>query len=245
MRESYIEANHQPAKSERLTISVERRFLRPLYANLPNTKNFAVERSFMRHTFQVSFTNHIGNKRKYMFSVDDEDTKTEWLTSLSDRVEKTKLAREVMIRKSVILSVKTKLAAEAVALKTLQDSLIAVEEENSHENKRNAPILKENKSPGDRKTSVSVRYKITPSLGATGQPTLAPPVMVRQHSHLSQRSQLSQLSHILEGSDTTDTEDSTAQTGKDIVLMCRQNSLLPVILGFFQVASGGEEEVLG
>ncbi|KAI0035906.1 Sec7 domain-containing protein, partial [Vararia minispora EC-137] len=41
------------------------------YAGLPLSAPVIVERAFMRNTFQVAFASHAGEKRRYMFSVDD------------------------------------------------------------------------------------------------------------------------------------------------------------------------------
>ncbi|KAF9263260.1 hypothetical protein L218DRAFT_865390 [Marasmius fiardii PR-910] len=48
------------------------------YAGLPLALRITIERAFMRHTFQVAFVNHCGNKRRYMFSVDDALIRHQW-----------------------------------------------------------------------------------------------------------------------------------------------------------------------
>ncbi|KIY50305.1 SEC7-like protein [Fistulina hepatica ATCC 64428] len=41
------------------------------YGRLPLSSTITVGRAFMRNTFQLAFSDHKGNKRRYMFSVDD------------------------------------------------------------------------------------------------------------------------------------------------------------------------------
>ncbi|KIJ18914.1 hypothetical protein PAXINDRAFT_97024 [Paxillus involutus ATCC 200175] len=58
-----------------------------LYTGIPQTCPISVERAFMRNTFQVSFSNHTGAKRRYMFSFADPLVRHEWTTSLKRLME--------------------------------------------------------------------------------------------------------------------------------------------------------------
>ncbi|KAM6502207.1 hypothetical protein JOM56_002184 [Amanita muscaria] len=57
------------------------------YSGLPLSCPLAVERAFMKNTFQIAFANHLGVKRRYMFSVDDLILRQQWMISLKMHVE--------------------------------------------------------------------------------------------------------------------------------------------------------------
>ncbi len=57
------------------------------YSGLPLSCPLVVERAFMRNTFQVAFLNHLGFKRRYMFSVDDPVVRKEWANSLRRHID--------------------------------------------------------------------------------------------------------------------------------------------------------------
>lgn len=57
------------------------------YSGLPLSCPLVVERAFMRNTFQIAFMNHLGFKRRYMFSVDDPVVRNEWVISLRRQIE--------------------------------------------------------------------------------------------------------------------------------------------------------------
>ncbi|GAA6044075.1 hypothetical protein JCM8097_005020 [Rhodosporidiobolus ruineniae] len=70
----------------RVMVLLKRGANAPRYQGLPLNKAFSIERGFMQHTFQVSFTNHLDLKRKYMFSTVDGPSRAQWLRQLRDRI---------------------------------------------------------------------------------------------------------------------------------------------------------------
>jgi hypothetical protein len=147
----------------------------------------------MKHTFHLSFPNHLGEKRRYCFSLPDAELRTIWGVLLPRQAAITRQ------RKSVPASTaqaKIKAAAEAVALLVLRDALVP-----SH------------KAPHRAQRSGSVSVVHTQE-GEAGKK--------EQHEH---------------GSSCREFMAET--TGKEVVLVCRQNSLLPGMLELLQ-AGGGE-----
>jgi hypothetical protein len=146
----------------------------------------------MRHTFQVAFHSHTGLKRKYCFSVPDQDALVRWTRLLNHQIATTGLTKE---------DVKTPIrrAAEGVALQVLRDAVIPPENV---------------KGKNVRSGSVSLAYI------AGGEPG---PTQASRGSGID----LGKTSGMLE-----------VQTGKDLVLVCRQNSLLPGLLELLQAGVG-------
>ena len=92
-----------------------------LYAGLGNARVFNVERAFMKHTFQVSFSNHLGFKRKYCFSVTERSVLAKWAATLPRQIM---LARQATAIVPSTPEQRVRAAAEAVALQVLRDALI-------------------------------------------------------------------------------------------------------------------------
>jgi hypothetical protein len=92
----------------------------PSYQGLPINKTFSVERSFMQHTFQLSFTNHVGMRRKYLMSTaGDPRLRSLWVQTINHRIEACSARPPLPLRAQRV--------AEAVALRVLRDALIAPE----------------------------------------------------------------------------------------------------------------------
>ncbi|KAK4686095.1 hypothetical protein P7C73_g4037, partial [Tremellales sp. Uapishka_1] len=166
-----------------------------LYAKLGNTKSFAVERAFMKHTFHLSFVNHLGSKRKYCISVNDNATRDKWVVALGKQIR----AASVQSTTSRIKQVAT-----AVSLQVLRDALIPPEEK------------PEDKKRTNRTGSVSVAFRAENGNATEKEPQ---PVVTGEEDR----------GGMVE-----------VQTGKELVLLCRQNSLLPGLLELLQ--AGVEDE---
>lgn len=96
-----------------------------MYTGIPLSKTFAVERPFMRHTFKVSFTNHAGLARKYLFSVESRGEHMNWTSTLEKQISKCRTEMPTAVGP---VSPKVRRAAEAVALRVLRDALIVPDE---------------------------------------------------------------------------------------------------------------------
>lgn len=215
-----------------------------LYRNLPINKTFSVERAFMNHTFQIAFVNHLGVKRKYLFSLSNAETKYSWVDTLRTKIENSPIEQPNTPRPARL--------SDAVSLQVLRDALIAPDEP--------APVLATKiplyggrpgfstppnsrgrsaaGGPGtlQRSSSFSKTYahglgKAESDLAEQRRPSvsntsLLAPLSMRRGSRDDEKAvqQQNQQQHY--------------KTGQEIVTAVRQNSLLPLVLGF--VGAGAE-----
>ena len=174
----------------------------------------------MQHTFQVSFLSPTGLKRKYCFSLPDANSRTKWGTLLQHQIAATKA---VPMSSNLIRT-----AAEGVALQVLRDAVIPMEPETK------------------RSGSVSVVYK-------EGDMPFRPKVPAQKDDGSGAGEFGDGLNELDERDggdrDERDQKDGSGgrgkmsglmdvQTGKELVLLCRQNSLLPGLLELLQVGKG-------
>lgn len=208
-----------------------------LYRNLPINKTFSVERAFMNHTFQIAFVNHLGVKRKYLFSLSNAETKYSWVDLLRTRIENSPVEQADTPRPSRL--------SDAVSLQVLRDALIAPDEP--------APVLanKPPLHPGrpgfstppnsrgksavpggsalQRSSSFSKTYahglgKAESDLAEQRRPSasntsLLAPLSMRRGSRDDDKAVPQQL-------------QQAHKTGHELVTAVCQNSLLPLVLGF-------------
>ena len=193
----------------------------------------------MKHTFQVAFTSHLGSKRKYCFSVPDEATHQKWGQALSKQVAATIESKrpDAMSPRAAIRQ-----AAEIVSLQVLRDALIPREDVPTVQGAvGNSSGLGRTTRP-QRSGSVSVAYAV-----AQGRTEMElGPLMSGRNSQ--SRVQVTGMSGAPgdgeqgvegEGGGAAEKEDQTSgmvevQSGKELVLLCRQNSLLPGVLELLQ-----------
>ena len=157
----------------------------------------------MRHTFQISFISPTNLKRKYCFSVPNDETKTKWGQLLQKQVMICKSEAQASMPKSNEL----RQVAEKVSLQVLRDAVIP----------QDTPIAN---GAHSRQGSVSTTYD---QLAGRDEKALGP----------------------LQPSKSNTISDRTSgmvdiRTGKELVLLCRQNSLLP---GLLELLSAGREDV--
>ncbi len=180
----------------------------------------------MRFTFQLAFVNHLDVKRKYRFSIDSAETRDTWCEALSRNISLSQSQRSGRDKNSSVMPGPVWCAAEDAALRTLQDAFIAEEKD----------------SQADTSATLS------PFGLGSGKPfsppsSLRKPKIVRQIT--GRRISVAKIMMPLQkgegdpagdddnmqGIDEEPTLPEKAQTGKDIVLVCRQNSILPLVLG--------------
>ena len=211
------------------------------YRNIPINKTFAVERAFMSHTFQIAFVNHLGVKRKYLFSMADAQSKLKWLEALRFRIE---------IPGNDADAPRESQVAAAVALQVLRDSLITPEEP--------VPVLTKttqlhprsglHSPPGSRaglrsagglqrSNSVSKTY----SHGA-GKAELD--LQERRPSNTPYAPSLLSVGASIVSNGRRGSRDEEKigiiRTGHEIVTSSQQNSLLPLVLGLVATGAGHE-----
>lgn len=160
----------------------------------------------MQHTFQVSFISHLGLKRKYCFSVADASTRTKWGNMLQKQISATTSSKRVTITDT---RDKIRLAAEVVSLQVLRDALIPPESK-LEENNRSL----DRPAGPPRMGSISLTY---PMNQGRAESELGPLVPGRPGPR-------------------GDAENGMVEckNGKELVLLCRQNSLLPGVLELLQ-----------
>ena len=206
------------------------------YSGLPLSSPVVVERSFMRNTFQIAFLNHTGLKRRYMFSVDDPLIRHQWTVSLKRQID---IASTAQARPS------TSRAAEALAFKVLQDTLITPEEGFDSYATPLSPIDQAYaRLNGNRSRSGSV----TNALGRSGSRRLGVPashVRSKSRSQLYRQNGAGKLELELDDEDERGLESSTSQrpegrlwSGHELEVFCRQNSSIPFVLAYLQVGLG-------
>ncbi|GAA5992323.1 hypothetical protein JCM11641_005608 [Rhodosporidiobolus odoratus] len=111
----------------RVMVLIKRGANAPRYQGLPLNKAFSVERGFMQHTFQVSFTNHLHLKRKYMFSTSSSSSRATLLSLLRSQIV---LAHSnppphfVTPPSSTSNALSPDAVARAVSLQVLRDTLL-------------------------------------------------------------------------------------------------------------------------
>lgn len=180
----------------------------------------------MRNTFNVSFVSPTGAKRKYCFSVCDAATKQKWGGALNRQIWLATVKKQQQNGASSTSQLRVQRSAEAVALQVLRDALLAHEDKASEDLSGHASPYGQSASPGSklpssiparvlRQGSVSIAY----SKSKAEEADLGPLQPTKGHSD--------SLSGMVE-----------LQTGKELVLLCRQNSLLPSVLTLLQRGTG-------
>ncbi|WVW84590.1 hypothetical protein I302_106624 [Kwoniella bestiolae CBS 10118] len=195
-----------------------------LYGNLGNTRLFTVERAFMKYTFHVSFISHLGIKRKYCFSLDDLESKRRWGKLLSRQIQ---LAKQV---KTTISKSEIRRTAENVSIQVLRDALIPLEYKAS-------PGHIENITDTNNTTSTNGGVEHRGSESTTKEKIRSGSVSISYTKSLKEEYDLGPLvptksTHPPIGLGGVEKQSGImdVQTGKELVLLCRQNSLLPGLL---------------
>lgn len=228
-----------------------------LYTGLPLSSAVMVERAFMRNTFQLAFVNHNGAKRKYMFGVDDSLVRHQWAVSLKRQID----IASTSISPAEASGSSSQKAAESLALRVLQDTLISSEDD--YPSVPLSPVDEalarlNGATPPRRAYSSSVssprsamNRSANGSSGARRQPNGSSPHVRSKsrsqvyHRHGPGRLEL-ELNDLGDRSDEDRLQhDSSAQSqqqqqqrtwsGRDLEIICRQNSLITPMLTYLQV----------
>lgn len=183
----------------------------------------------MRNTFHVAFVPHLGAKRKYCFSVPEPSARAKWGAALNRQVwlSSVKKQQQATGPASKTPQGRVQRAAEAVALQVLRDALLSPEDKDKgedsggtaspHNHGQASPHSKLSSSVSRvlRQGSVSVAYP-----KATAEEADLGPLQPTRGHHSDGRGMVD------------------LQTGKELVLLCRQNSLLPAVLELLQKGTG-------
>lgn len=230
---------------------------------LPRTKAIVVERSFMRHTFQIGFyqtevkesfmdlsrrrssaqsppqqskgagENQDGNreaniskrevqrtKRKYMFSVESEESLREWVNQLRNLCGHVNREGHHQISSK---DTATKTPEELVSLQVLKEALLADEAKRGIMGLRSMTI--------DKRASL---------ISAHGGDPLSPPSGSDVVTADDERSKFLSSSNLLSADNSSKSISAAAaanvvaKRGHEIVKLAVQNSLMPTMLGFMK-----------
>lgn len=230
----------------------------PYYGNLANSHTFVVERSFMQHIFHLAFQNHLGLKRKYIYSFQDAGTKANTFDILQQLIERTREAKQNW-KDTPVMSSASRQLADQISIRVLQSSLItkgdSLKVSGSRKRKQDHPGGTPSRRPSNPAS-------IHPGTHNLRNPTWRPEYLHHDTSPaLEQAYKFDDTASFREGAEIGDPDagptaasahsnNDSAHTGKDIVLICRQNSLLPVVLGFLRYglpteAMGAAQSVSG
>lgn len=237
-------------------------------SDLPKSLPLTVERAFMQTSFTLTATAtgaatesrggtgasstsaSPSSKRKFMFSVNDAVQRQRWVDLLTSTVQESlhkraELQRDLALPASNAKAVKAKAtkAASTLALHVLRQALIT----STAASKGGTPKIGQGKLNGGsafldaarpalgRNTSVSHRYYAAGAAG-TEERELAPASgasVEREDGDVTTTTQ--------DGAGTLETvpdEDRGAMTGEEIITVCKQNSLLPLVLEGGAAAGG-------
>lgn len=207
------------------------------YRNLPVNKTFSVERAFMNHTFQLAFVNHLGVKRKYLFSMGTAEAKFTWVDTLRQRIENSPVEQDETPRATKV--------AQAVSLQVLRDALIAPEEP--------APILV------NKPSIIAARSGFTTPPGSRGGLKSAAGGLQRSNSfsktypHGLGKAEADLLTEQRRPSGGplgigqtmapmarrgSKDDAASGKKGSEVVTVVQQNSLLPLVLGLVSAGAG-------
>ncbi|KAE9411392.1 hypothetical protein BT96DRAFT_983145 [Gymnopus androsaceus JB14] len=210
------------------------------YSGLPLGHTINIERAFMRNTFQVAFVNHCGIKRRYMFSVDDPLIRHQWTVSLKKHVDDTTTSSMTSMSSSSSPSSRFYRAAELVAFKVLQETLIG---KDSCAEQRTSPA------------SDHVPYSPSPAPRATRGLRMGPThVRSKSRSQVYFQSKAGRneldiangfngrglFDHDEPMPNTVQTDSAPIWTGRDLEIQCLQNSSIALVLSFLQVGGAPE-----
>ena len=220
------------------------------YSGLPLSSPIMVERAFMRYTFQLAFLNHHGDKRKYMFSVDDPLVRHQWTVSLKQHIDSSCNPAPPPIEPSGSRFISQK-AVEDVTLKVLQDTLISSEDDFSSlfPSSVDHALARLNGSSALGSPNGSYLHSTPNKARRESKDTIT-------HARSKSRSQIYHrhgLGRLEPDADEESEEDgllrrdlSTSQyigergwSGHDLEVVCRQNSSLPSLLAYLCLGPEG------
>ncbi|KAG1734723.1 uncharacterized protein EDB91DRAFT_584674 [Suillus paluster] len=221
-----------------------------LYTGLAQNYTIAVERAFMRNTFQVAFLDHNGTKRKYMFSVTDPVVRHEWNVSLKREIDASVAAADhpYGISWPSPQTGRFYKASYNMAFKVLQDTLLNPSSLLGNPN----PCPSKNDHALERLTSsgLHTRDQSKTSLRFGADRPSEPPrsksrsKVYHRHGPGKMESESNSLSFPHEssddGGDDPDTQlrsDDQYWSGKDLAMYCQQNSSIALLLAYLQVST--------
>jgi serine/arginine repetitive matrix protein 2 len=202
------------------------------YSGLPLSHSIVVERAFMKNTFQIAFVNPTGNKRRYMFSVDDPIIRNEWATCLRRQIDSSNATTAALKSAGSFASSKFHRAAQTIAFEILQEKLVgcrATGQSHSDDSFQNGNML-------HHLTGSPTTFNITRSKSRSR--------VYHLHGAGKAELELNRLQNVSRESDYSSNintpekrMDGPLWTSRDLELCCQQNSSISLVLSFLQVGA--------
>ncbi|OBZ67110.1 hypothetical protein A0H81_12905 [Grifola frondosa] len=234
------------------------------YSGLPLSSPVMVERAFMRNTFQVAFLNHSGTKRKYMFSVDDPVLRHQWVVSLKQHIDSASSITSLPSEMSGSSSSRANRAAEDLAFRVLQETLIGTDGSDESSVSPSAIDQALARLTGVSITRTTRSGSVSSMFGSTAPLNISSLRRRSRHdgpNHARSKSR-SQVYHrhgagkleqeLTDGPDSQgdESQDTSGQSlqlrfegrlwsGHDLEVVCRQNSSIASVLAYLQ---GGQAD---
>ncbi|KAJ7770147.1 hypothetical protein DFH07DRAFT_735814 [Mycena maculata] len=226
------------------------------YSGLPLSNSLVVERAFMRNTFEMAFINHSGAKRRYMFSVDDPLIRHQWTVSLRREIDSASSIASTSLSQTSPGTSKFHRAAEIVAFKALQQTLMgadtlsaappaaihsALQRLNSNGSPRSLNGGGAFRFPPDQRTALenpSKDSRLNSHIRSKSRSKV-------YHRHGAGRNELDLnndgpdefLKDERYDHDLPSRNEGPLWSGRDLEMQCQQNSSVPLVLAFLQVGS--------
>ncbi|KAJ6587002.1 hypothetical protein DFH09DRAFT_241980 [Mycena vulgaris] len=226
------------------------------YLGLPLSNSLVVERAFMRNTFEMAFLNHSGAKRRYMFSVDDPLIRHQWAVSLRRQIDNASSIASTSLSQTSPGTSKFHRAAEIVAFKALQQTLMGTDILSGAPSAAIHSALQRLNSNGSPRALNGGAFRFPPDQRTVAE---APSKESRLNSHVRSKSRSkvyhrhgagrNELDLNYEGHDQELQKDERYDhdlssrvegplwSGRDLEMQCQQNSSIPLVLAFLQVGS--------
>ena len=221
-----------------------------LYTGLAQSYAIAVERAFMRNTFQVAFIDHNGAKRKYMFSVTDPVVRHEWAVSLKREIDASSATADhpYGINWPSRETSRFYKASYSMAFKVLQDTLLnrSAALGNSFHSKVDHAL--ERLASSNLHSRDQSKTSLRPSMDRPSEPVRSKSRSKMYHRHGPGK--MESESHNLsfppgqendeDGGDDPDMQTRSEDqywSGKDLAMYCQQNSSIALLLAYLQVSA--------
>ncbi|KAJ7178502.1 hypothetical protein C8R43DRAFT_973563 [Mycena crocata] len=224
------------------------------YFGLPLSNSLIVERAFMRNTFEMAFLNHSGAKRRYMFSVDDPLIRHQWAVSLRRQIDNASSISSTSLSQATPGTSKFHRAAEIVAFKALQQTLMgadvlsgappaAIHSALQRLNSNGSPRPSNGNAfrfPADQRTeNLSKESRLNSHVRSKSRSKV-------YHRHGAGRNELDLNNEVHDQESPKDERydhdapsrvEGPLWSGGDLEMQCQQNSSIPLVLAFLQVGS--------
>ncbi|KAG1815910.1 uncharacterized protein BJ212DRAFT_1355409 [Suillus subaureus] len=210
----------------------------------------AVERAFMRNTFQVAFLDHNGAKRKYMFSVTDPVVRHEWAVSLKREIDASVAASDhpYGINWPSPQTARFYKASYNMSFKVLQDTLLKLSaflgNTNPFPSKVDHALARLTSSGLHTRDQSKTSVRLGVNRPSEPVRSKSRSKMYHRHGPGKMESEGNTLSFPLEssddGGDDPDTQlrsDDQYWSGKDLAMYCKQNSSIALLLAYLQVST--------